>query len=261
MPSPGRRSRTCRRAGSWRVAFEQAQGEEGFLTETADDGFFVLRVDAGDGAAAEGAGRGPRGHGRRKLGGPGSAARPRKSGRNALAQAVRDGGRHGGGRPGGGRRKRRSAIAFSRRDGELSADRCRPGLVATTCCGLRPGGGRVVGEGPGGFVVAQLKEVRPASDRRGDRASHTGGRHRTASAWRRRTEVHFNGGLRRQGAGCSRRRRRHDLSNYDHLGAMRALAPQGTTVAPFFLPAAYAKARPRSSDLPLVAECTARYIR
>ncbi len=138
------------------VAFEQFQDEDGFLTETDDDGFFVLRVDAITPSRTktldevrQAAIEGWQAEQRR------AAAEERAE---SLAQSVRDG----------------TAIAdvareagaeltvsepLTRQDGGFGD--VPPRALVGELFGLRTGE-VAVGDGPDGFVVARLKEVQSA---------------------------------------------------------------------------------------------------
>ena len=139
------------------VAFEQFEGEDGFLTETADDGFFVLRVDSITPSrqrtleeVREDAVAGWQEDRRR------TATEERAE---ALAEEIRGGkGISTAAQEAG----QESAVGepFSRQDGGFGGTLPR-GLV-DELFSLRPGE-VAVGEGPGGFIVAQLKEIRPAN--------------------------------------------------------------------------------------------------
>ncbi len=144
------------------VAFEQVQGEDGFLTETEDDGFFVLRVDSVtpprlktldevrdivlENWQAE-----QRRH----------AAEERAQ---ALAQAIRDGGTIATVAQQAGAEVTISE-PFSRRDGRLGGP-LPPALISDLfAVELEQ---VAVGEGTNGFVVAQLKEIRSAGSASGE---------------------------------------------------------------------------------------------
>jgi len=138
------------------VAFDQLQDEEGFLTETDDDGFFVLRVDQVTpprlkplDEVRDAVLEGWQAEQRR------TAAEERAQ---SLAQAVRDGGAMATVAQEAGADATVSA-PFTRRDGGFGGP--LPPTLIGDLFALRPGE-VAVGEAAGGFVVAQLKEIQPA---------------------------------------------------------------------------------------------------
>jgi len=140
------------------VAFEQAQGEDGFLTETADDGFFVLRVDAVTAPRLKALEEV-----RDTVIESWEAEQRRKTAEEraqSLAQAIRDGDAIGTVAQQAGAEATLSE-PFSRRDGGFGGP-LPPGLVADLFATTRPGE-IAVGEAPDGFVVAQLKEIQAAT--------------------------------------------------------------------------------------------------
>jgi len=139
------------------VAFEQQLGEDGFLTETADDGFFVLRVDSVTPPRLK-----PLEEIRDTVL-EGWQAQQRRSAADerakSLAQAIRDGGAIASVAQEAGVEATLSE-PFTRRDGGFGGP--LPPTLIGELFALRPGE-VAVGEGPGGFVVAQLKAIQPAS--------------------------------------------------------------------------------------------------
>lgn len=139
------------------IAFEQAVGEDGFLTETDDNGFFVLRVDSVTPPRLKGldevradAIAGWQSEQRR-------SATERRAGE--LADKIRNGATLEAAAEEAGAEVTVSA-PFTRQDGGLRAP--LPAGLVSELFTLRPGE-VAVSAGPGGYIVAQLKDIQSAS--------------------------------------------------------------------------------------------------